>query len=270
MAVRHKNTNNGTKINGGNTVRRTVTKPIIKDEPIENPYDFEEEIIEDEIDLEDNFEDEIIEDDFEDEIIDDEEITEEEIIEETPKKVTKSSKTSAPIGKKKTASVKVKPLNNIPKEATAKKKLGGSKPKKEKSNTIGNVYPIEKLVENIQNALDERFEGITKKDSEIILRIVENEIYKAASQSTVRLFGGRIKAKEKAASITSPNKTKKDYYKTSRWELVLESCIISDYENYAGTKDEKNGVFIVDSIRNKKTGEYEPVEPFELPLKENK
>ena len=40
MAVRHKNTNNGTKINGGNTVKRTVTKPIIKDEPIENPYDF--------------------------------------------------------------------------------------------------------------------------------------------------------------------------------------------------------------------------------------
>ena len=36
MAVRHKNTNNGTKINGGNTVKRTVTKPIIKDEPIEN------------------------------------------------------------------------------------------------------------------------------------------------------------------------------------------------------------------------------------------
>lgn len=233
-------------------VKPVTRKPIVK-EPIEEEIDFEEEF-EEEIDL------------GEIEEFEDVNEVEEEIEEEQP-----TVKKASPIASKKKENISVKPLNNIPKEASVKKKLGGSKPKKEKSNGIGNVFPIEKLVENIQNALDERFEGITKKDAEIILRVVENEIYNAASQSTVRLFGGTMKAKKKAPSITSPGEAKLSYYKSERYELALEGCIISEFENYAGYKDPDNEVFVAQYIKNKKTKEYEPLDKeLEFSLKTEK
>lgn len=251
-------------IKSNGTTKKVIggIKPVIKKAPqiIEKEeVDFDDEFLNDE---EESLEESVLQ---EDPIVD-------SIIEEIHKPVVSKKPVSSTISSKKVNTVSsVKKVS--PAKSSTKKTLGRSTPKKEKKDTIGNVYSRERLTNDVQARLDEIYEGISKKDTDTIIKIVEEEIYRAVTENkaSLRIFGGLLRTTHKAPSVSKLPNAKEYYYTSERDDLVLIKSHVTEVEKYIGYYDDVNKTFeaIGKKETNPETGkqEYIEIEPVSFSVK---